>query len=438
MERTLFIPGSVVPPTNHPLRSFISEEMHVRRIPHFESPTRLVQFVMQGEAHIAQLGMEHIQRLGDVASPPTTKIGKYFVQRVGAFDLIFEAHSEFCTFIVVASGRKQPLNLNELEEAFPVDWFASLPGRTIQATQILYLPVGEPDPTTGELARIFSRPDIVVCDLAGGKARLWSDFDVHGDGFGRLIVADRGMRGFEPSNLIQRLLEQGHYRNMALLGLPEAQRLMPQVAQLDQRLSQLTASIAEQQQQDDELLREVSFLSAELAQLIASTRYRMSATRAYAQLSNDRLRSLDVRVVPGYQCLTDFTERRLMPAARTCDSFSNRLDELSQRVSWTSALLRTRVDTAVEKQNRDQLRSMNHRVALQLRLQHTVEGLSVVAISYYAIGLLKGISEGLSVVLPQISPEVATGSITIPVVALVWFALRRVKRHLHAIGLDRK
>ena len=57
-------------------------------------------------------------------------------------------------------------------------------------------------------------------DFGGGKARLWSDFDLHEDGFGRLIVADRGLLRSEPSNLLQRLLEQGHYRNMALLGLP--------------------------------------------------------------------------------------------------------------------------------------------------------------------------------------------------------------------------
>src|SRR3954451_22404432 len=108
---------------------------------------------------------------------------------------------------------------------------------------------------------------------------------------------------------------------------------------------------------------------------MAETRYRMSATRAYAQLIIDRLQSLKVSEVRGHPTLVDFTERRLLPAMRTCDSFSQRLEDLSQRVAWTSSLLRTRVDTALAKQNRDLLESMNRRTRFQLRLQQTVEGL---------------------------------------------------------------
>ena len=140
--------------------------------------------------------------------------------------------------------------------------------------------------------------------------------------------------------------------------------------------------------EDDKLLDELTYLSAELARLVAETRYRMSATRAYAQLSSDRLASLRIGAVRGHQTLVDFTERRLTPAVRTCDSFSARLEDLSQRAAWTSELLRTRIDIALAKQNRDLLTSMDQRTHLQLRLQQTVEGLSVVAISYYLVALV--------------------------------------------------
>jgi len=192
----------------------------------------------------------------------------------------------------------------------------------------------------------------------------------------------------EPAQLVLRLQELGNYRNMALLGLPLAQRLTPDVSRLEARLAGLTASVSERVSQDDSLLDELTYLSAELARLLAETRYRMSATRAYAQLSLDRLETLGIGRIPGYQTLADFTERRLTPAVRTCDSFSARLADLSQRAAWTSELLRTRIDIALAKQNRDLLESMNTRTQLQLRLQQTVEGLSVVAISYYAVALI--------------------------------------------------
>ncbi len=126
-------------------------------------------------------------------------------------------------------------------------------------------------------------------------------------------------------------------------------------------MAELTHDVSERTTEDDQLLDELTFLSAELARLAAETRYRMSATRAYAQLSTDRLASLHISPVRGFQTLADFTERRLMPAVRTCDSFSARIEDLLQRAAWTSELLRTRIDIALAKQNRDLLTSMDRR-----------------------------------------------------------------------------
>jgi uncharacterized membrane-anchored protein len=143
------------------------------------------------------------------------------------------------------------------------------------------------------------------------------------------------------------------------------------------------------------------------------------------------LKSLGAQRIAGYQTLADFTERRLVPAARTCDSFNRRLGDLTDRASWASSLLRTRVETALESQNRDLLASMNHRTDMQLRLQQTVEGLSVVAISYYAIGLVGYATKAVHDVLPVFDPTVATGAAVPISIGLVWLFLRRVKTRLH-------
>ncbi len=159
----------------------------------------------------------------------------------------------------------------------------------------------------------------------------------------------------------------------------------------------------------------------------------MSATRAYAQLSSDRLHGLGIGAVKGYQTLADFTERRPTPAVRTCESFSARLEDLSQRVAWTSEVLRTRIDIALAKQNRDLLGSMDRRTDLQLRLQQTVEGLSVVAISYYLVGLVGYLAGGI----PGLHHDTAT-AVAVPVVILgVALATRWLRRKIvHQSGAD--
>jgi uncharacterized membrane-anchored protein len=233
--------------------------------------------------------------------------------------------------------------------------------------------------------------------------------------------------GIEPGQLLWRLLELGNYRKMALLGLPVAQTGMVELEQLEKRLADLTTAVANDSAQPASLLGDLTGLSADIARLSAETRFRMSASTAYGQLVDERLSSLRVEPVRGYLSLADFTERRLHPALRTCESFSRRLSDLAGRAEWISALMRTRVDTALTAQNRDLLASMDRRASIQLRLQETVEGLSVVAISYYAVGLL---TYGAKPLLEsaQVPPEWFSAAAVLPAVAGTWLMLRFMRR----------
>ena len=74
---------------------------------------------------------------------------------------------------------------------------------------------------------------------------------------------------------------------------------------------------------------------------------------------------------------------------------------------------------------------MNRRTQVQLRLQQTVEGLSVVAISYYLVGLLGYLYKSLHEAIPRLKPELVTG-LSVPVVAaLVMLAIRRIRQGIH-------
>jgi uncharacterized membrane-anchored protein len=373
---------------NHPLRAALAEEMHVRRLPRFAAPCRLMQIVtVLGEegASGAAAHFERITRHVATKLPPDTR---YAVVDFGPTKLVLERHTEFASYTFLREGAFEQPFATDLFDPLAPEIAADMPGAVIRATQIAVYPQGSEPPPEAQLDRLFAPDALIRCQIAGGKATMLSDFRLNTDGFGRLLLIDHGLLRDEPSQLVLRLQELGNYRNMALLGLPLAQRLTPDVSRLEARLADLTHAVSERRTQDDALLDELTYLSAELARLLAETRYRMSATRAYAQLSLDRLETLGIGRIAGYQTLADFTERRLTPAVRTCDSFSARLDDLSQRAAWTSELLRTRIDIALAKQNRDLLESMDTRTRLQLRLQQTVEGLSVVAISYYAVALI--------------------------------------------------
>ena len=412
---------------NHPLRAALSEEMHLRRLPSFAAPYRLVQIVtVLGEAG-TDAARVHIETLAKSARAIVPISAKYGVLELGKFNLVWERHTEFATYTLLCPGEPESSFDPDLFEPAISTVLADMPGEIIRATQVALVADTLPDQIPEALERWLSPDAIIACYVADGLARVISDFRLNSDGFGRLLVLDRGLKRDEPAQLVLRLQELGNYRNMALLGLPLAQRLTPSVTSLEGRLADLTYAVSERTSEDDRLLDELTFLSAELARLAAETRYRMSATRAYAQLSKDRLDNLCIVPIRGFQSLADFTERRLMPAVRTCDSFSIRIEDLLQRAAWTSELLRTRIDIALAKQNRDLLTSMDSRTDLQLRLQQTVEGLSVVAISYYMVALVSYILA----VLPGPRHDVGV-AIAVPVVlTVVALSLWRLRRRLH-------
>jgi uncharacterized membrane-anchored protein len=314
-------------------------------------------------------------------------------------------------------------------EGLPLDWVQTLPGQTIRATQVVVLDNSAPPPDRTFLGTYFDMDELVCADVSDGEARIWSNFQVHPDGFGRLLVQDLGLKSSaDTSRLLQRLQELGNYRNMALLGLSRAHEADVELSAMELRLADLTREVAANSGSDDELFQHLSVLSANLARLTADTRYRMSATSAYAQIVSERLEGLDPQRVSGYQSLIDFTERRLLPAVRTCETFTKRLEDLSERASGVSSLIRTRIETTLSRQSTDLLRSMNQRTQMQLRLQQTVEGLSVLAISYYAIGIIGYIMKPWMPYVPGLDSSNLLGMAAPAIVLVVWYFIRRLRR----------
>jgi uncharacterized membrane-anchored protein len=299
-----------------------------------------------------------------------------------------------------------------------MQWIMDAPGAVLRAVRIAIVRNADAD-------RIIQAADFTASELVSaqiGPVQIWSDFLVRSDSFGRLVVTGGDLPPADLGRIIHQLQELGNYRNLALLGLPLAQEQSAAVTRLENELvviaERMEAGIA-----DQKLLEELCGVAAQLTRITAETAYRMSATVAYARIVEERLDALGSSRIAGFQSLQEFTQRRLLPATRTCASFSARLESLSVRVERATSLLRTQVEMVVQMQNAALLASMDKNAERQLRLQRVVEGLSVVAVSYYAVGLLAYVLHAIAPII-QVPDDRLIALSVIPVFAFVWTMMR--------------
>ena len=235
-------------------------------------------------------------------------------------------------------------------------------------------------------------------------------------------VLDRGL-----GRVVQRLCEIETYKAMSMLGLARVRALSPRLGEIDSALLQLVDAMSGGASASEGTLKELLALSSEMENLNAKASYRFAATRAYEAIVHQRIQVLREERFNGRQTFSEFMMRRFDPAMRTVRATEQRMRDMSERALRAGDLLRTSVDVERQAQNQSLLESMNRRADLQLRLQKTVEGRSVVAISYYAVNLvvyaLGPVTEpyGFSSVL-------LFGLATPMTVLAVWWLVRRVRQ----------
>ncbi len=406
-------------PDNHPQRFQLANEVHARPHEPLRAPERA--FYLAVLVDPAERGREHAhvaalcERYG-AHPPPAETI--HFAADLGPFRLRWERHTEFSAYTFFRRGTGQAYFAASAAEEVPREWLAAIPGRSIVALHAEMHERARPVPGGSEIAAAFGGNYVVGAGVGDGAAAAFTDFRIHADGCGRILVFDRELSRFQAGRTLQRLFEIETYRMMALLALPVARALAPRLAAMERELARVAAALAQGGAGDDALLDQLTRLAAEVESAVGESRYRFGATRAYHDLVNGRIADLRERRLPGTQTVREFMQRRLDPAMATCDSTARRLLELSERVARASSLLSTRVGVARERQNQELLASMNRRARLQLRLQETVEGLSVVAITYYAVGLVGYAAKALETLGVRVEPALAMG-IAIPVVALL-------------------
>ncbi len=417
-------------PADHPQRLALAAEVHARPPELLSAPARATYLAVLVEPDNRGLESAHLARLCEhFALPPPPREATHFSARFGALRLKWERHGEFSSWTLIAPGTELTPYAAPASGLLPPGWLSALPGQTLVAANAVIAEAPGQAPDEAELARYFGDHLVVGAEIGDAAALAYTDFRIHADGCSRFLLLGRQLTPRIAGQIVQRLFEIEAYRMMALLALPMARGLAPRIVAIEKALALLTGGIAREEGADEALLQELTRLAAEVESALAESQFRFGACRAYAELVRTRINELGEHRLPGLPTIGAFMARRFEPAVATCATVASRLHELSERVAQASGLLSTRVDIARERQNQALLGSMNRRARLQLRLQQTVEGLSVAAIVYYMVGLVAYLSKGLKAGGLRVDPDLAAG-LAIPVVAvLALMVVRRARRH---------
>ncbi len=411
--------------TEHADRRLIDAETHARPVLPMAAPCRVRRLAFmsaQGTGDdLRALHGRMMQVAGIPADGPPWARQLTFEQdgRV----VTWELHNEFATLTWSAPIDDQV----GAPEGIGLELHAGLP--VISATRI--------DLTAG--GRIaepalsgFSPLSMCYSTIFDGQAEAATDFRLEADRFVRFEVATGGCGDLRRGVIVRRLLEIETYRSMALLGLPLARALGGRVAEYEHRLTHIiqTIGLSRSAQEHQDTLAGLHALSSEVGRTVEDTSFRFAATQAYADLLDNRLRRLREAAIGEFTTIERFISNRGHPAVATCRAMEKRLGALTDKVQRSIELLDARMSLAIQVQNQSVLDGLSATARSQFRLQQTVEGLSIIAISYYALGVLGYFYEGLHTWLPASKGTML--AISAPVVLLlVFLGIRRIRRGAH-------
>ena len=420
---------------DHPLRYSLSNELHARPFPVLDAPCRAAYLAIKPEVNASardrEADRQHLIALLDRFGAPHPQPGAtHYFGEIGRHKLKWESHTEFVTYTIFADGvAERPFDASTFA-VFPEDWLKNAPGVRITSALVRVEAIKDEKAIPAKLDEWFVAESLATSRVVDNEAIIAGDFRIDEGGHARFAVfVDPGTDSRRVGRVVQRLCEIETYKAMSMLGLARVRAMGKEMGSIDETLTRLMGDMAGDAVAPEETLQSLLSISSELENMIALSAFRFGATGAYEAIVNQRIEVLREVRFEGRQTFGEFMMRRFDPAMRTVKATQGRLHAMSERATRAGNLLRTRVDVERSAQNQDLLESMDKRSDLQLRLQKTVEGLSVVAISYYAVNLVTYI---LGPVGQEVGvPELLVTALATPfVILLVYVLVRRIRRSM--------
>lgn len=425
--------NDMAPVTDHPLRYRLANELHARPFPSQPVPGQVAFLALRPLKDAASRDRDAerahlIDLLDRHGAPHPQPEATHYSGDIGRYHLKWESHTEFVTFTVFAKGKDARAFDPAGFDVFPPDWLEDAPGLRMTSLLIRVESGAEPKVINPLLAEWFVPESLAVAHVLDKSAVIAGDFRIDAAGHSRfaLFVA-QGTGPQRTGRIVQRLCEIETYKTMSMLGFARAREMQAPLGRLADDLSGVVGGMDRHDIQPEAALKKLLTISAQIEQLEANSSFRFGATDAYEAIVSQRIGVLREERYEGQQTFDEFMMRRFDPAMRTVKSTKSQLESVSARARRASDLLRTLVDVERSAQNQALLESMDRRADLQLRLQQTVEGLSVVAISYYALNIAGYLAYPALEPL-GLSKGVAMAVLTLPVVGAVWLMVRRIRR----------
>lgn len=409
----------------HPERERLLAEVHARPSTPIEAPMLVTRLAAVSGVKSAEDDRQHMADLCAQLGQRSPAEGmRWWSVDAGQWQLRWERHSEFSSWTFL----RRPPGADEgtAADLAPRHWIDGIPGPLLVFTTVRLRRGHHSHPAPVE------RQDVIGARLMDNAATLLTDLKADAHGMTRFDVVLHQDDPVLTGRLALILLEIETYRLMALLAFPVAGEAAAQVAEMEAEAAALAGRIADDLGVEDDraLLARLVALSGRIEALSASTNFRFGAGRAYHEIVHDRIASLGEAPIPGLQTIGTFMERRLAPAMRTCETVAARERALVDRIARAGQMLNIRIELITQAINADLLASMDRRASTQLKLQRTVEGLSVAAIAYYVVSLLSYVFKGLAGSVPILGTSAALAIAAPLVVAAIWIASRRLTRDL--------
>ena len=371
---------------DHSYRSAIREEVHARPVVMVPGACRLRRLVFLPEA--GQPGVPDIlDALGawcldkGVQAPEAHTRQHSFARSDGTFAVTFEFHNEFVTLTWSAV----PEDADPAPDDIGLDIVSDL--SLVSATLIDVL---DEDGVPEALIRGSNTTSLCHVGIEGGKAEIATDLVEDADGFVHFDFAARRLTPLRRSILARRLFEVETYSKLALLGLPPIRAVGPDLLALEAEVTEMLNRLPaiEKVSEARTAIADLSSLAQRIAVLNEKLNYRVAASQAYGEIVSDRLRTLDDHATGTGSNISVYLENRVGPALRTLAATEKRLQSATRRIERAALMLNARNGLELELQNSSILGTISKTARSQFRLQQTVEGLSVIAITYYLVGIL--------------------------------------------------
>jgi uncharacterized membrane-anchored protein len=388
----------------------VTDELNARPFPRFALPTAIFRLCLSGDAAF--------DGLRDILSDTLPQIdwdneGQSRLIRARHDEVQFniERHTEFVSLTII----DERVESGSAAQYLPSDWLEKNRGEVVVAVDCQC-----------SLRGAAREGWTCASQLENGLADGFFDFKVAEDGHTKIALdfaPDSDVR--DVGRIALQVVEIETYRSFAAIGLNRARAAQAQLADIAARVP---PSISAAGSADGERFELLSQLTGELEDVWRRTSFRFAACTAYWDLVTARLASLQEQAYDSRITIGGFLERRLQPAIATYQSTERRRHDLAEQIAAMTGLLQTRIELDMQQQNADLLASLNHSAARQLRLQHTVEGVSTVAISYYLVNLLRAPADWVLARQPALDPLIVNMALVAITVPLVWLTIRRLLR----------